>query len=974
MRLTPVGRADVLRALHQKVSTDGVELWGVNESWRFVAREEVITPMLHNVMQSVKSTESSTFEVSTPATVKPVTKRRSRIVVNTVRAPLALPAEEKEFGLNATLPLTKESNQPLITEPLHGYQELVEWSRLGPRLESVVSRTPTNQLDVARIVKDLSKGYIPKRLPFKQRLSASSELTVVLDFSASMMPFYQDMHRLCHLLIAKYGHSRLSLRVIQEAPTAEGNFSGFDDWRLLQISDSESTSRNSWYQWDAPQHAAVLIVSDLGTYANTTTTLWQTYLQKLKNAGYQTSVLAPISRYRISARACAVARIQRWSPDASLYAERGVFAENCDEIDATKADVERLLAQAVIAPRIDPPTLRQLRKLSPRFSRDSGIEGEFWNHQVFPDQRRPSLRIIKDRQHYESKFSQLPALDQEAAYTVLREELSHRPALERHLAVVKSHALAKHLFKDSDPSLLDAKNFFDSLLVTLENLYVLSQFDLRSFESSSDQIWLHHATKYFLESSEAERNSEPLLMAKLRTLVVNLQEKIQTTKVADQRQANLWFLCFDGEQLTATLASVWPNQPLATYVRSKAFDVALPQGGWNMVIPQGDEGTVLTLANLNTVEDFPVVISDNERFEFDDMPIPSWAKEIGRNRLGAYVVPTCLGNVNTLKLYWQSTNDVAQWKHRHRTRGFSAKSEVVTYCPEGLPKSANLGSTMQMIGSDLQYGLYLDVKVGLVTQRFRWIEPGNFQMGRPNFETGHDDEMPQSWVRISRGYWMADSACTQAFWLEVMGGENPSHFSKHPLSPVERVTRKKVMIFTKKLTELLIGSNMEALLPSEAEWEYACRAGTKEAFSFGTTITSKQANYWRDYPNLDNIVGSYRDRTVPVKTLPANPWGLYEMHGNVWEWCRSAPWTYEANNLQFPVIDPEGRGYQWVQRGGSWNHDAYYARSSYRRFGHTDMLSKDTGFRVVLRLLIQSQAESESSTSLSARIKKIFDR
>ena len=110
---------------------------------------------------------------------------------------------------------------------------------------------------------------------------------------------------------------------------------------------------------------------------------------------------------------------------------------------------------------------------------------------------------------------------------------------------------------------------------------------------------------------------------------------------------------------------------------------------------------------------------------------------------------------------------------------------------------------------------------------------------------------------------------------------------------------------------------MNARLPTEAEWEYACRAGTNTPFSFGDNITPEQVNYDGNYPYADGKKGLYREKTVPVKSLPANAWGLYEMHGNVWEWCQDWYGDYPAE----PVTNPEGSqaGVERVVRGGSWD-------------------------------------------------------
>lgn len=185
-----------------------------------------------------------------------------------------------------------------------------------------------------------------------------------------------------------------------------------------------------------------------------------------------------------------------------------------------------------------------------------------------------------------------------------------------------------------------------------------------------------------------------------------------------------------------------------------------------------------------------------------------------------------------------------------------------------------------------------------ITQRMRWIEPGTFLMGSPQDEPERDDdEGPQHQVTISQGFWLFDTACTQALWQAVMG-KNPSRF-KGADRPVENVSWNNCQDFLKRLNKRLPGLDLN--LPTEAQWEYACRAGTTTPFSFGLNITPEQVNYNGEYPYPGGKKGSYRGETVPVASLPPNPWGLYEMHGNVDEWCQDGLRTYQQTAETDPV-------------------------------------------------------------------------
>ena len=243
---------------------------------------------------------------------------------------------------------------------------------------------------------------------------------------------------------------------------------------------------------------------------------------------------------------------------------------------------------------------------------------------------------------------------------------------------------------------------------------------------------------------------------------------------------------------------------------------------------------------------------------------------------------------------------------------------------------------------DAEWGLAATLNLNGVKQTFRWIQPGTFLMGSPEDEPQRIAEREtQHEVTLTRGYWLADTACTQALWQAVMG-DNPSQFKDDPANPVEQVSWNDVQTFLDRLNELVPG--LAAGLPSEAQWENACRAGTTTPFSFGENITPAQVNYNGEFPYADGKKGQFRARTVPVKSLPPNPWGLYEMHGNVWEWCADRFGNYP----QGPQTDPSGppEGVERVLRGGSWYFRGRDCRATYRSGDEPGNRSLHTGFRL----------------------------
>ena len=185
-----------------------------------------------------------------------------------------------------------------------------------------------------------------------------------------------------------------------------------------------------------------------------------------------------------------------------------------------------------------------------------------------------------------------------------------------------------------------------------------------------------------------------------------------------------------------------------------------------------------------------------------------------------------------------------------------------------------------------------------IGMKFVWIPPGNFMMGSPKEEKERQDNETQHKVTLTKGFYMGVYTVTQEQWQEVMGN-NPSHFKGEKNLPVEKVSWDDCQEFIKKLREK---DKKPYRLPTEAEWEYACRAGTTTPFHFGETISTDQANYNGNFIYGNGKKGVYREKTTPVGSFPANAWGLHDMHGNVWQWCQD----WYGDYPQKDVVDPQG--------------------------------------------------------------------
>jgi formylglycine-generating enzyme required for sulfatase activity len=232
------------------------------------------------------------------------------------------------------------------------------------------------------------------------------------------------------------------------------------------------------------------------------------------------------------------------------------------------------------------------------------------------------------------------------------------------------------------------------------------------------------------------------------------------------------------------------------------------------------------------------------------------------------------------------------------------------------------------------------------------IPAGEFKIGSPDNEDERgESEGPQRLVQL-QSFFLGQTPVTQVQWKVVAGwpkvgvdlNPTPSHF-KGDTRPVERVSWEEAMEFCHRLSQR---SNLAYTLPSEAQWEYSCRAGTKTPFAFGDTLTPELANYDANYTYGSGPKGIYRKETLDVGSFPANAWGLHDMHGNVWEWCLD-PWhqTYGRTPSDGTAWEngAEDEGVRLL-RGGSWYSLPRYCRSACRHRRHQDFRFNSVGFRL----------------------------
>jgi formylglycine-generating enzyme required for sulfatase activity len=230
-----------------------------------------------------------------------------------------------------------------------------------------------------------------------------------------------------------------------------------------------------------------------------------------------------------------------------------------------------------------------------------------------------------------------------------------------------------------------------------------------------------------------------------------------------------------------------------------------------------------------------------------------------------------------------------------------------------------------------------------VTLTLAWVPPGVFLMGSLARESGSASEKPRHEVTLTRGFWMGVYLVRQVEWQSVMRS-NPSRAARGDDFPVDDISWEMAADFCQRASTK---TKRTIRLPTEAEWEYACRAGSTTSYHFGNALTQAQSNYEGNKES-----GQEEEGTTPVGTYPPNGFGLFDMHGNLYEWVQD---RYSATYYQVsPPTDPQGPdgpdGAHRLLRGGSWFYGPNSCRSAYRiecsaNYGHYDQ-----GFRVVCEL------------------------
>lgn len=736
------------------------------------------------------------------------------------------------------------------------------WPPLWPRLTSAV---PSRSVDVAALVERWGRGQPVRRIPFRSVAAWSPRVTVLVDRSRRLVPFWQDQDWLLGVLRRRLGRTAIREVVFRE---------GFPfPWQ----------ERRHWHAVPPVEpEVPVLALSDLGFFAGfEERAIWAGLGRRLQRERIRRAALVPVPAGRWSGGLAGLWSAVDWErPPRTHRAGRSLDPAGLAE------RARRLLGLLSFATRVEPGLLRTVRRLLPAAEADAGTEADAWALPALDGSFSPAATLSADeRAGLRRRFAGEP---EEVKRGVVASMRAWRAGLPEEIWLDEVLSLATVAGLPGDALTPDeiararrlprrlAATAAAQARVPAQVVKAVQGFALRFLDRQPAELWADPELRPLLRQVREvfwDGPGEPPLPAGVGPEVLEGADRPPGRWWAVQVAGGLRFLpaspTVSGGSLVAEMVSANGRLKVETGARlerPRPLEAAQP-----IPLPAAARITLRTDRSVAVLE---------------RLTRPGWATAIGRDR----------------------------------------------------------------------FGLWASFEIQGVVQRMRWIPPGRFWMGSPEEETGRwEDEGPRHEVAIRRGFWLGDTPCTQALW-EAVRGENPSRF-RTPDRPVEQVSWEDCQDFCSALEEQVPG--LGARLPSEAEWEYACRSGTGNATYAGPielrgthdapvldAIAWYGGNSGQGF-DLENGVDSSdwpekqyphtRAGTHPVAAKAANPWGLYDMLGNVYEWCAD-PWRSDYAS--------EAQGSSRVFRGGSWVSIARGVRAACRGFARPSYRWLILGFRL----------------------------
>ncbi|OQX03990.1 MAG: hypothetical protein BWK73_37695 [Thiothrix lacustris] len=856
--------------------------------------------------------------------------------------------------------------------PLH--PPLLPWSRLLPLLQRVLGDNISGiQPDMPKLVQQVADREFIRQIPRKQRHSWAAAARVLIDINHNNFPYRRDFIHLRERLKDARGDEGLQVQYIHDEP---GGYIARYEY-----------GREVIEPWQLPEKGTpILILSDMGMQAGSRRELygWLVFGQLLKVHGFRPTVLMPVAERNIDKRLLKYFDCMVWDRNSRLKQVKGTYQQEHDKQDHAET-VDQLLRYFFTAVRVDSGLLRAVRQLLPSCY-DIGHEACLWQHPA----------VNKDGDEWAWQASSKPRYLDDAKQQLAKLTTAQQGKLVE--LVGRYHALyPDELYFEAMYGLMllclpvpeevrvATEKFMQDMVATYQQNPDDTLLDdwMKRHLARYDDPAIRQEHRYWLPFMAFARKHEA---SRSSTAEIKLPDNLSPAEreevyrfINHTRQPESYVLRQVGEAL-----ELLPKQVVTQTTPADEWGKHASEGATLLTLHLSDTHILHNIhrddQGKQRIVMLDLVAAGKQSFRF-----PSTGKhefQIGRECFVVEVKPpqqqrepwmrrvTAGGNglraesLSGGEYYWHPP----EWRSGEgMLRGFWYPQESVSL--ESLPWAGRVGRD--------SYGVYADAEIAKgVKQRFRWIEPTHFLMGSPEDEAGRYDRETQHPVTLTQGYWLADTACTQALWQAVTG-KNPSKF-KNANNPIEKISWDDIAIFLLQLNHQQL--ELKLRLPTEAEWENACLAGTSGAFNFKSELSLEKINYRGTWDDYNKWGAGALEQTADVKSYPPNSWGLFEMHGNVWEWCQDWFGDYPAE----PVVDPQGAesGSHRVLRGGSWIAHGRYCRSAYR--GRSDPAGRDdsSGFRLALGLELplvrpvvsQQSVGTPAPETTSKKSKSLLDR
>lgn len=827
--------------------------------------------------------------------------------------------------------------------PLH--TELARWSRLEPFLKKILGANIAGmQVDAPQLVRQVATGQSIRRIPRKLRPGWSEKIRVLIDINGDNFPYRSDFLHLRDKFVQVRGMDGLELQYIHDEPG--GNIVRYEQYREYLE------------PWSVPdKNTPLLILGDLGMQSRSPVALygWLVFGQLLNVQGIRPLVLMPVAERDIDKKLLRYFDCFVWDGSSELKRVKGAYQADADKRNHEES-ITALLGYFFAALRVDVGLLRAVRYLLP----GEQISGKPLRHQPFDIGHETAIWRHRDTVHEGDEWgwqANSREAHQEDAVRLLK-QLDPKKREQLVALIGRYHAL------------LPDELYFEAMY----NLLLLVGLD----ESGElvgmlpTEVW--QETERYLQDlvkTYAVHPEHHLLDGWVKRHLVRNQAK----GLRGQYDYWLAFMAYSHlhqEQREGKAEMPYPDfltpeeiAEISRYINhAKAFRrYQLKQQGEKLVLEKQDIAREVPTVNLAWEDSWGyaltgalllnLTLNDERIFHLhtdrhgnrklvslnldkikDGFDFPANGKhefQIGQERFTVDV-----STAQQQKEPWMTF--IASGSDGLYAESQSNAGDIYRWYwhpPEwsrdkGILPGAWYGSKQLDKAQRDTYGFYTDITIAGIPQRFRWIEPTAFQMGEEN---------SQHQVILTQGYWLAETACTQALW---QAGDNPSSF-KGENNPVENVSWKEITYHLGQVNKQY--PQLKLRLPTEAEWENACRAGTTGAFNFEGELSLDKVNYSGIFGESGWAEGALH-KTAAVKSYPPNPWGLYEMHGNVWEWCDDWYGEYPSGQER----DPKGAqiGSYRVLRGGSWFIGGRGCRSAYRNHNDPGYRSNGIGFRLAL--------------------------